>query len=101
MLLSLEPRGRQSRWMLLASPLLAGLLTLVCGALLFACLGHDPWQTLHTVLVQPLSDLYGLGELRVKSIPILPCALVLALAYQARVWNSGAEGPVLVGAPGG
>lgn len=31
MLLSLEPRGRQSRWMLLASPLLAGLLTLEIG----------------------------------------------------------------------
>ncbi len=101
MLLSLEPRGRQSRWMLLASPLLAGLLTLVCGALLFACLGHDPWQTLHTVLVQPLSDLYGLGELLVKAMPILLCALGLALAYQARVWNIGAEGQLLVGALAG
>ena len=80
MLLSLEPRGRQSRWMLLASPLLAGLLALVCGALRFAWLGHDPWQTLHTVLVQPLSDLYGLGELLVKAMPILLCALGLALA---------------------
>ncbi|MCT2504874.1 ABC transporter permease [Pseudomonas aeruginosa] len=101
MLLSLEPRGRQSRWMLLASPLLAGLLTLVCGALLFACLGHDPWQTLHTVLVQPVSDLYGLGELLVKAMPILLCALGLALAYQARVWNIGAEGQLLVGALAG
>lgn len=101
MLLSLEPRGRQSRWILLASPLLAGLLTLVCGALLFAGLGHDPWQALHTVLVQPVSDLYGIGELLVKAMPILLCALGLALAYQARVWNIGAEGQLLIGALAG
>lgn len=41
MLLSLEPRGRQSRLMLVCSPLLAALLTLGCGALLFMVLGQD------------------------------------------------------------
>ena len=39
MLLSLEPRGQQSRAMLWLSPLLAAVLTLCSGALLFALLG--------------------------------------------------------------
>ncbi len=43
MLLSLEPRGQQSRAMLWCSPLLAAVLTLVCGSLLFIALGLDPW----------------------------------------------------------
>ncbi|WP_425292707.1 ABC transporter permease subunit, partial [Acinetobacter baumannii] len=43
----------------------------------------------------------GLGELLVKAMPILLCALGLALAYQARVWNIGAEGQLLVGALAG
>ncbi|MHC5349346.1 ABC transporter permease [Metapseudomonas furukawaii] len=101
MLLSLEPRQQQSRAMLALSPLLAGLLTLASGALLFATLGHDPLDTLHTLLIAPVSDLYGLSELLVKALPILLCALGLAVAYQARVWNIGAEGQLLIGALAG
>ena len=29
-------------------------------------LGHDPLQTLHTLLIAPVSDLYGVSELLVK-----------------------------------
>ncbi|MFJ4145558.1 ABC transporter permease [Pseudomonas sp. NPDC089734] len=98
MLLSLEPRGQQSRAMLWCSPLLAAALTLICGSLLFMGLGLDPWVTLHTLLIAPVSDLYGLSELMVKTLPILLCALGLAVAYQARIWNIGAEGQLLLGA---
>jgi simple sugar transport system permease protein len=101
MLLSLEPRGQQSRAMLWGSPLLAAVLTLVCGSLLFIALGLDPLVTLHTLLVAPVSDLYGLSELMVKTLPILLCALGLAVAYQARIWNIGAEGQLLLGALAG
>ena len=101
MLLSLEPRGQQSRLMLWCSPLLAAVLTLACGALLFVALGHDPLITLHTLLIAPISDLYGVSELLVKALPILLCALGLAVAYQARIWNIGAEGQLLMGALAG
>ncbi|QRY80682.1 ABC transporter permease [Pseudomonas sp. PDNC002] len=101
MLISLEPRGQQSRAMLFVSPLLAGVLTLLCGSALFAFLGHDPLATLHTVLIEPVKDWYGVGELLVKAMPILLCALGLALAYQARIWNIGAEGQLLIGALAG
>jgi simple sugar transport system permease protein len=101
MLLSLEPRTQQSRAMLVLSPLLAGLLTLVSGAILFSALGHDPLLTLHTLLIEPVSDLYGLSELLLKALPILLCALGLAVAYQARIWNIGAEGQLLIGALAG
>ena len=98
MLLSLEPRGHASRPMLWFSPLLAALLTLASGALLFAVLGHPPLQTLRILLIDPLSDLYGLSELLVKALPILLCALGLAVVYNARIWNIGAEGQLLMGA---
>ncbi len=101
MLLSLEPRGQQSRLMLWCSPLLAAVLTLGCGSLLFIALGHDPVLTLHTLLIAPISDLYGVSELLVKALPILLCALGLAVAYQARIWNIGAEGQLLLGALAG
>ncbi len=101
MLLSLEPRGQQSRAMLWLSPLLAAVLTLVCGSLLFLALGLSPVKTLHTLLIAPISDWYGVSELLVKTLPILLCALGLAVAYQARIWNIGAEGQLLLGALAG
>ncbi|HSC83195.1 MAG TPA: ABC transporter permease [Pseudomonas sp.] len=101
MLLTLEPRLQQSRRMLLLSPLLAGLLTLLCGSLLFAALGHAPLATFHTLLIEPIQDLYGVSELLIKALPILLCAFGLAVAYQARIWNIGAEGQLLVGALAG
>ncbi len=101
MLLSLEPRGQQSRAMLWLSPLLAAVLTLVCGSLLFLALGLSPVITLHTLLIAPISDWYGVSELLVKTLPILLCALGLAVAYQARIWNIGAEGQLLLGALAG
>ena len=101
MLLTLEPRGQQSRAMLWCSPLLAAALTLGCGSLLFIALGLDPLLTLRTLLIDPVKDLYGVGELLVKALPILLCALGLAVAYQARIWNIGAEGQLLMGALAG
>ena len=101
MLLSLEPRGQQSRAMLWLSPLLAAVLTLFCGSVLFLLLGLSPGLTLHTLLIAPISDWYGVSELLVKALPILLCALGLAVAYQARIWNIGAEGQLLLGALAG
>ncbi|UVE18393.1 ABC transporter permease [Pseudomonas sp. LS44] len=101
MLLSLEPRGQQSRAMLWLSPALAAVLTLLCGSLLFIALGHDPLETLKVLLIDPVSDFYGVSELLVKALPILLCAFGLAVAYQARIWNIGAEGQLLIGALAG
>jgi ABC-type uncharacterized transport system permease subunit len=101
MLLSLAPRGQASRAMIWLSPVLAAALTLLCGSLLFMALGQDPLLTLHTLLIDPVSDLYGVSELLVKTTPILLCALGLAVAYRARIWNIGAEGQLLMGALAG
>lgn len=101
MLFTLQPRGTESRAMLWLSPLLAALLTLASGALLFALLGHPPLDTLRVLLVDPVADLYGVSELLVKALPILLCALGLAVVYNARIWNIGAEGQLLIGALAG
>lgn len=101
MMLSLQPRGQQSRLMFWLSPVLAGGLTLVVSYLLFLLLGLDPLHILKVMLVDPVSDLYGVSELLVKALPILLCALGLSIAFRARIWNIGAEGQLLMGALGG
>jgi len=97
MKIKLEARGENSRLIAYLSPVLAGLLTLIAGACLFAALGKDPLETLYTFFIMPITDLYGWSELGVKATPILLCAIGLAICYRANVWNIGAEGQLLIG----
>ena len=101
MRLRLEPRARASRAVLIASPLAAALLTLICGALLFTALGYDPRAALDAYFIKPLSTVYGLGELALKATPLALCAVGLAVGFRGNVWNIGAEGQLTMGAIAG
>lgn len=98
MRLRLEPRAAPSRRMTLLAPVLAGLLTVGFGSLLFSLLGHAPARAFHAFFIAPVSDLYGLGELCLKAAPVLLCAVGLAVGFRAGVWNIGAEGQLVIGA---
>ncbi|MCL6415096.1 ABC transporter permease [Aestuariirhabdus sp. Z084] len=98
MSLSIQRRAEESRVMSYCSPLLALVLTLITGALLFWVQGESPLGGLYTFFILPVADLYGLSELGVKAAPILLCATGLAICYRANVWNIGAEGQLLMGA---
>ena len=97
-MIKFEPRETESKLMSVLSPVLAGVLTLLTGGLLFYALGEPPMKTLYTFFIVPVSTFYGLSELTVKATPILMCAIGLALCYRANVWNIGAEGQLLIGA---
>ena len=101
MRLVLERRSSVSVKLLILSPLVAVALTVVAGAAMFAALGHDPWQALHTYFILPLSDSWGLQEVAVKATPLILIAVGLALCYQSNNWNIGAEGQFLMGAIAG
>ncbi len=45
--------------------------------------------------------LYGLAELALKATPLLLCAVGIAIAVRANVWNIGAEGQLTMGAIAG
>ena len=94
----LELRPEASRRMRWLSPLLAVLLTLVGGLLLFAALGRDPLQGLRVFFLAPLRDLYGWSELLLKATPLMLIGVGLAAGFKAGVWNIGAEGQFILGA---
>lgn len=97
-MLRLEPRPEPSRFWSLGSPLLALLLTVVIGVLLFAALGKDPVRGLQVFFWEPVKSGYALGELTVKATPLLLIALGLAVCFRSNVWNIGAEGQYIIGA---
>jgi len=97
-MLKLEVRPQASGFWTFASPLLALLLTVAIGVLLFTLLGKDPVRGLQVFFWEPIKSPYAIGELLVKATPLLIIALGLALCFRSNVWNIGAEGQFVMGA---
>ena len=98
MLPRLEPRGSVSPTMVYATPVLAVVLTLIVGVIMFAAMGFDPGRALYTYFIKPVTTLYGLSELAIKATPLALIGIGLALGFRANVWNIGAEGQFTIGA---
>lgn len=99
--LRLERRAVSSRFWALASPLLAVLLTMLTGGILFALLGKDPVRVLATIFWEPLVGefaWYLRGQVLVKASPLIMIAVGLAIGFRAGIWNIGAEGQYIIGA---
>ena len=99
--LRLERRQKPSAAMRVWSSPLASLAMLITGVLVFCALGKDPVTAFRVFFIEPVSSLYGVGELLLKATPLMLCALGLALCYRANVWNIGAEGQLTLGAIAG
>ena len=97
-MLKLEKRPNPSTLMSWLSPLLAVLLTVACGAVLFLWLGKNPLTGLSIFLIEPIKDLRGWSEVGVKLAPLLLISVGLAICFRANVFNIGAEGQLVMGA---
>ncbi len=94
----LERRPKPSAVMRIATPAIASVAMLVTGLIAFAFLGQSPLGASYAYFVEPVTTMYGLGELLLKATPLMLCALGLALGFRANVWNIGAEGQFTLGA---
>lgn len=100
-MLRLEPRREPSKTMFYLTPLLAVILTLLAGAVLFAALGKPSLYGLQLIFIEPLQSTRGLAELTVKATPLILIAVGLAIGFRGGIWNIGAEGQFALGAVGG
>jgi simple sugar transport system permease protein len=85
-------------WM---SPVLAVLLTVLCGVIMFVALGKNPLTGLAVFFLEPIKDLRGWSEVGIKVAPLLLIAVGLAICFRANVFNIGAEGQLVMGAIAG
>ena len=97
-MLKLEARPQPSAAWTYGSPVLALLVTVLIGVLLFVALGKDPVAGLRVFFWDPIKSPYALGELTVKATPLLLIALGLAVCFRSNIWNIGAEGQYVLGA---
>jgi simple sugar transport system permease protein len=98
MRIELEKRPKTSRLYIFLSPIIALVLTLVTGGILFAALGYDPFNALYLYFIDPLTEEWSLHELAIKAGPLITIGAGLAVCYRAGNWNIGAEGQFIFGA---
>lgn len=97
----LEKRPQPSAGWTFATPVLAVILTMICGGLLFAALGKDPFETIRTIFFDPLFSEFAWfyrPQLLIKGAPLVLIAIGLSFGFRAGIWNIGAEGQYIVGA---
>ena len=97
-MLKLEARPQPSQWMVIASPVIALLITVLLGVLLFSALGKDPLRGLQMFFIEPIKNGYAWSEIAIKATPLALIALGLSICYRSNVWNIGAEGQFILGA---
>jgi len=98
MRIELERRPQQSALFSYLSPLIALVLTVIAGAILFLALGKNPGTALYSFFIEPLTEVWSLHELAIKAAPLIMIAVGLCVCYRSNNWNIGAEGQFLMGA---
>ncbi len=93
----LEKRPEPSRTMLYLTPLLAVLVTMVLGAIIFSLMGFDGVRAVGEIFFTPIFNSLKWQDLAVKAAPLIIIAVGLSIAYSANVWNIGAEGQYIAG----
>ena len=101
----LEKRPNPSQTWSLLTPIVAVLITMIVGGVMFMILGKDPFVALRTIFWDPLFNAqfadYARPQLLVKAGPLILIALGLSLGFRAGIWNIGAEGQFIMGALSG
>ena len=100
-MLRLEPRSTQSFAAAWLSPVMALVLTVFTGGVIFLAMGKDPSTALYIYFVEPLPTTSGLSEVAVKAGPLILIGIGLSFGFRAGVWNIGAEGQYIAGAIAG
>ncbi len=82
--------------------MLAVVLTMIAGGIMFAALDKDPVEAIRTIFWDPLFNpqfaSYSRPQLLVKAGPLILIAVGLSLGFRAGIWNIGAEGQYIMGA---
>ena len=101
MRIELEKRANPSTLFSFLSPVLALVLTVIAGGIMFALIGKDPVAALYSFFVEPLLDVWSLHEIAIKAAPLILIGAGLSICYRSNNWNIGAEGQFIAGAIAG
>ena len=98
LLIKIEKRNDIPKILYFFTPIIAIILTIIGGGIIFFVLGFNPIQALKFFFITPISNLYGLSELLLKATPLCLIAIGLSFCFKSNNWNIGAEGQLTFGA---
>lgn len=78
---SIVSRPQSSNIMNILVPIIAIILTLITGAIIFSLMGFNAFFALHIFFISPISSAYGISELLVKATPLALIAVGLAFLF--------------------
>lgn len=79
-------------------PFISIILAFICGGLMLLLLDLNPLRIYATMLLMTVQDPYSIGEIFVKATPLMLSALSFAFAFNAGLFNIGADGQLYMGA---
>ncbi|MDO6586919.1 ABC transporter permease [Salipiger sp. 1_MG-2023] len=101
-MMRLEKRPQPSGYWTALTPILAVVLTMLVGGVMFWALGKPPVEAIRTIFWDPLFHpqfaAYSRPQLLVKAGPLILIAIGLSIGFRAGIWNIGAEGQYIMGA---
>tara|TARA_B100001094_G_scaffold117412_1_gene113251 strand:- start:332 stop:1429 length:1098 start_codon:yes stop_codon:yes gene_type:complete len=101
-MIQIRPRENQSNLLSAVTPVIAVILTMFFGGILFWFLGKNPFEAIKLIFWDPLMSEtfadYARPQILVKAAPLILIALGLAVGFRANIWNIGAEGQFIMGA---
>src|ERR1700684_1040876 len=96
-----EKRREPSRLMQAVTPVVAVLLTMAIGAVIFEAIGYDGPRAVKEIFFTPVVASYKWPDVARRAAPLILIALGLCMGNRAKVWNIGAEGQYILGALAG
>ena len=98
LLIKIEKRNDVPKLLYFFTPLIAIVLTIIGGGIIFYILGFNPVESLKFFFITPIANLYGFSELLLKATPLCLIAIGLSFCFKSNNWNIGAEGQLTFGA---
>lgn len=75
----------------------AVILALLCGFAVILVTSDEPLSALTSLLLGPVSNLFSIGTVLNKAVPLIFTGLALAVVFQSGVFSMGAEGQLYAG----
>ena len=101
-MIRLEKRPQPSKAWTVLTPILAVILTMIFGGIMFGLIGTSPVEAIRTIFWDPLFhpqfSNFSRPQLLVKAGPLILIAIGLSIGFRAGIWNIGAEGQYIIGA---
>lgn len=95
--LTIEKRKTPVLWQTLLLNLLAVVAAFCVGAVFLKLSGFSPLNVYLMMFDGAFGSSYAISETIVKAIPLMLCALGIAVAFRMNLWNIGAEGQLYMG----